>query len=99
LTGKGRVKRKGGAVSISMLFVCFGKPQTGPKLIEADGVTYAACGGAMWLTDYGNEKDPNTKSYDVVYIDAKGVRHELKRVRDLRVTDLASDSKACAGAQ
>lgn len=74
---------------------CSSQP-AGPKLIEADGVTYVACGGAVWGRNEGNPKDPNSWSYEVVFKDVKGDTHELERVRMLKVTDLPSDTPACA---
>lgn len=79
----------------ALLLASCSRHQPGPKLIEADGSTYMACGGATWLLDDGNPKDSNTWSYDVIYRDAGGKNHELKRVRMLRVTDLAADSPQC----
>ena len=67
----------------------------GPKSIYADGVTYTACGGAMWLRNEDNPKDAVSFSYDVLFTDAQGVKHELRRVRNLTVTDLPADTPAC----
>jgi hypothetical protein len=47
-----------------------GTPQTGPKLIQADGVRYTACGGAVWARGDGNSKDPATMTYEVLFEDA-----------------------------
>ena len=70
-------------------------PRPGPKLIEADGVTYTACGGALWLRNDGNLKDPSTMNYDVQFQDAQGLNHHLKMVRMLKVTDLPDDTPLC----
>ena len=70
-------------------------PKPGPKLIEADGVTYTACEGALWLANENNPKDPGTWSWSVVFKDAQGVTHNLPRVRMLTVTDLPNDTPAC----
>jgi hypothetical protein len=67
----------------------------GPKLIEADGVSYAACGGVISVLDDSNQRDPETWSYDVRFTDARGVNHELKKVRNLRITSLPPQSAAC----
>ena len=78
------------------LYAC-GTPHAGPKLIVADGTTYAACGGATWFLNDSDRTDPEARSYTVYFADADGKTHELKRVRALTVSDLPSDSKACAG--
>ena len=94
-------KRNAIAVSVvaccmfaAMLASC--RPRdTGPKLIEADGVSYTACGGAVSVLDDSNPKDPETWSYEVWFTDARGVNHELRRVRKLRITSLPPHSAAC----
>jgi hypothetical protein len=73
--------------------------RTGPKLIEADGATYFACGGALWLPTEGTFKDPDAISYNVLFKDTEGRTHELKRVRKLKVTDLPTGAPACARSQ
>jgi hypothetical protein len=70
-------------------------PKTGPKMIEADGATYVACDGALWLANEGPSKDPGEMSYRVLFKDADGQSHELKRVRMLKVSDLPADSSYC----
>jgi hypothetical protein len=85
------------AICIIAFFVSCNTSQSGhgPQLIEADGKTYTACGGALWLHDDKNVKDPATWSYEVIFADAAGVRHDLKRVRVLKVTDLPAGTSAC----
>jgi hypothetical protein len=71
-----------------------------PKRIEADGVTYVACEGALWLShksEAPNDNEPET--FYVRFRDAQGVDHELKRVRALRVTDLPVDTPECANSR
>jgi hypothetical protein len=75
-----------------------GTPQAGPKLIEADGVRYTACGGAVWAKSDGNSKDPATMTYEVLFKDAQGSNHHLTMVRSLNITDLPSDTPACSSA-
>jgi hypothetical protein len=58
-----------------------GTPQTGPKLIEADGVRYTACGGAVWARSDGNSKDPAMMTYEVLFKDAQGSNHHLTAAR------------------
>ena len=86
------------AIVVLAIFIAVRSNQpikTGPKLIEADGVKYFACGGALWLLNEGNPKDPGERSYYVAFKDANGVMHELKRVRMLKVTELTNDVSAC----
>ena len=56
----------------AVLLILCSKPRTGPKLIEADGVRYIACGGAVWVRNDGNSKDPATMTYEIVFKDALG---------------------------
>jgi hypothetical protein len=67
----------------------------GPKLIEADGVTYTACRDAFWVENEGDPRNADSRSYEVVFKDAQGVEHQLPRVRMLKVTDLPADTSAC----
>jgi hypothetical protein len=67
----------------------------GPKLIEADGVSYTACGGVISVLDDSNQRDPETWSYDVRFTDAGRVNHELRRVGKLRITSLPPQSAGC----
>jgi hypothetical protein len=64
-------------------------------MIDADGVKYLACGGAIWMENQGNAKDPITFTYDVVFEDANRKTHELKLVHSLAITDLPRDTPAC----
>jgi hypothetical protein len=75
-----------------------GTPQTGPKLIEADGVRYTACGGAVWAKSDGNSIDPATMTYEGLFKDAQGSNHHLTMVWSLNITDLPSDTPACSSA-
>jgi hypothetical protein len=68
----------------------------GPKRIEADGMVYLACQGVLWLP---NERwvvgDTEAVGYEVRYRDARGIDHELHKVRMLRISDLPSDTPEC----
>jgi hypothetical protein len=72
------------------------KPRTGPKLIEADGVRYIACGGAFWVRNEGNEKDPGTMTYEIVFTDGLGSKRNLTMVRTLKISDLPDNTPECA---
>jgi hypothetical protein len=70
------------------------RPRVGPKLIQADGASYVACNGVLWLEDVKIPKGyPST--YNVLYRDVQGVNHQLRDVRALRITDLPADTPAC----
>jgi len=81
-----------GAASLSSC----GSPHAGPKLIEADGVSYTTCTGVLALGAEGDYRNPDAASYEVVFTDADGKRHDLKRVRTLYTKDLPSDTPECA---
>jgi len=71
-----------------------------PKRIEADGVTYVACQGVLRLPnnqEIGRDNQP--QSYEVVFQDARGVNHELHRVRMLRITDLPTNTPECVNSR
>ena len=68
----------------------------GPKLIEADGVRYIACGGAFWVRNEGNEKDPGTMTYEIVFTDGLGSKRNLTMVRTLKISDLPDNTPECA---
>ncbi len=88
-------------VTVMMLAVLLSSRGTqragGPKRIEADGTTYVACQGVLWLP---NERwavgDTEAWGYAVRYRDPRGVDHELHRVRLLHITDLPNDTPECA---
>jgi hypothetical protein len=82
--------------SAAALLCACSAPKTGPKLIEADGITYTACGGALWVEDGElNVRDIDSRSYEILFVDAKGITHKLQRIRKLKITDLPSDTPAC----
>jgi len=64
-------------------------------MIEADGVRYIACGGALWVRSEGNSKDPATMTYEIVFKDALGSNHRLTMVHAISMTDLPSDTPEC----
>jgi hypothetical protein len=72
-----------------------GSAHNGPKLIQADGVNYTACNGAIWSSNSNDLRDPSLKTYTVIFKDAQGVEHEMDTVRRLDVTDLPDDTPDC----
>jgi hypothetical protein len=91
--GRARLLSIAAICGVTLLVSC-NAPHAGPKLIEADGVTYAACGGALWVQNE-NPRNVEPITFDVLFQDAQGINHELKGVRMLKVTDLESDSPSC----
>lgn len=78
--------------SAAMLASC--RPRDiGPRLIEADGISYTGCGGVISMLDDSNQRDPETWSYDVRFTDVQGVNHELKSVRNLKITSFCRASR------
>ena len=67
-----------------------------PKLVEADGVAYTACGGALWFEDMREPKDNEPRTYEVIYKDAQGTKHQLTKVRMLKITDLPDNTPSCS---
>jgi hypothetical protein len=68
----------------------------GAKLVEADGVAYTACGGALWFEDVREPKDNEPPTYEVIYKDAHGTKHQLTKVRTLQINDLPDGTPACS---
>jgi hypothetical protein len=68
----------------------------GPRLVEADGVAYTACGGTLWFEDMREPKDNEPRTYEVIYKDAQGTKHQLTKVRTLKITDLPDNTPSCS---
>jgi hypothetical protein len=67
-----------------------------PKRIEADGITYVACLGVLWLpNNQQSERSNQPQTYEVRFRDARGVDHELHMVRMLRISNLPIDTPEC----
>ena len=85
----------GTCFSAALLSACGDSPRPGPKLVEADGATYTACGGALWIVDTKEPKDDEPRTYEVIYKDPRGTKHQLTKVRTLKITDLPDNTPAC----
>ena len=72
-----------------------GSARQGPKLIQADGVNYTACNGAIWFSNSNDLRDPSLKTYTVIFKGARGVEHVMDTVRRLNVTDLPDETPDC----
>jgi hypothetical protein len=68
----------------------------GPAVVYADGVRYVACGGVIWLGHQPSPEDRATGSYEVLFTDPQGKKHNLKMVRMLTTTNLPKGSAVCA---
>jgi hypothetical protein len=82
--------------SAALLSAYGAAPRPGPKLVQADGVTYTACGGALWIADMKEPNDNEPPTYEVIFKDAHGTKHQLAKVRTLRITDLPDNTPACS---
>lgn len=89
-----------GVIVATLICSCGTSRAGGPKRVEADGVTYIGCQGALWLPNHlESPKDNEPQSYYVRFRDAHGVDHELHRVRMLRISDLPSDTPECVNSR
>lgn len=59
-----------------------------PKMIQADGATYVACKGAVWVSKDGNTLFGGTEVYKVTFTDREGTSHSLRGVKKVTVSDL-----------
>jgi hypothetical protein len=58
-----------------------------PQLIEADGQTYVACFGWVWISNEGGLLG-GVSTFTVSYSDADGLGHTIKGIKKLSVSDL-----------
>jgi hypothetical protein len=87
-----------GSLSAATLNSC-NATRPGPKLVEADVAAYTACGGALWFEDMREPKDNEPRTYEVIYKGAHGTKHQLTKVRTLKITDLPDNTPACPNPQ
>jgi hypothetical protein len=67
-----------------------------PKRVEADGITYVACQGVLWLPNNQEpERGNQPQTYEVRFRDARGVDRVLHMVKMLRITDMPSNTPEC----
>jgi hypothetical protein len=85
------------AFLFSLLLAGCRRTDAGPKVIQADGHTYIACGGVLTVhSPREGPYDNNPGTSEVLYQDPQGVRHHLIKVRSLTVTPFAGDPRICA---
>ena|ERR1700722_2237280 len=85
------------AFSFSLLLAGCRRTDAGPKVIQADGHTYIACGGVLTVhSPREGPYDNNPGTSEVLYQDPQGVRHRLIKTRSLTVTPFAGDPRICA---
>jgi len=58
-----------------------------PQLIEADGQTYVACFGLVWIKSEGGLLGGES-TFSVSYSDASGLGHVVKGIKKLSVSEL-----------
>jgi hypothetical protein len=74
------------AFSFSLLLAGCRRTDAGPKVIQADGHTYIACGGVLNVhSSQEGPYDENPGTSEIWYEDPQGVRHHLTKVRSLTV--------------
>src|ERR1700742_815320 len=66
-------------------------PENAPKLIEADGQTYVACEGFIWVSTQSS--DLSGASYSVKFTQKDNISRDLRGVKKLDISDLARDSR------
>jgi len=59
-------------------------------------VAYTASGGALWIADIREPKDNEPRTYEVIYKDPQGTKHQLTNVWTLRITELPDNTPACS---
>jgi hypothetical protein len=64
--------------------------QQSPKLIEADGQTYLACQGFVWVSREGGGLFGGGGTFKVTFTDAAGLSHTLRGLKQVNVSDLPS---------
>ena len=84
-----RIRRSGFLLfPIALAFLCgCGVPHQTPKLIVADGSTYAACQNTLWVSSSSGLLGGDT-SYEIKFTDADGIDHDIRGIKRLEMTDL-----------
>ena len=88
--------RKPLVVALPILAICWagcGTPHQTPKAIEADGQSYVACSGMLWVED--NSGLGGAANYEIKFTDANGTDHDIRGVKKLEITDLPDDTPLC----
>jgi hypothetical protein len=62
--------------------------QLSPKLIEADGQTYVACRGLVWVNFEGGGLFSGGETFKVTFTDAPGLSHTLRGLKRVDVSGL-----------
>ncbi len=59
-----------------------------PRIIEADGQTYVACKGLVWVTSEGGGLLGGSESFKVSFTDATGLAHTLRGLKKVQVSEV-----------
>ena len=59
-----------------------------PKIVEADGQTYIACRGLVWVTSEGGGLLGGSEIFKVSFTDAAGITHTLRGLKKVTVSDV-----------
>ena len=62
--------------------------QQSPKLIDADGQTYVACSGLVWVNLEGGGLFGGGGTFKVTFTDGAGLSHTLRGLKKIEVSDL-----------
>ncbi len=68
-----------------LLAGCSDIPSLSPKVIEADGETFVACTGLVWVT---SEIFGGAGTFKVTFTDAAGLSHTIRGLKKIEVSDL-----------
>ena len=66
---------------------CGDIPQSAPKMIDADGATYFACEGMVWVTS-------ESGTFKISFTDASHLDVMLRGIKKVAVTDLPTTTQA-----
>ena len=68
-----------------LLAGCSDIPSLSPKVIEADGGTFVACSGLVWVT---SELFSGAGTFKITFTDAAGLGHTIRGLKKVEVRDL-----------
>jgi len=72
----------------AVMFMACDDMQISPKMIEADGQTYIACRGLVWVRSEGGGLLGGSESFKVTFTDAAGLGHTIRGLKKVAVTDV-----------
>jgi hypothetical protein len=81
------MKETGALFSLLLVLSGCGVPHSAPKLMDADGTSYAACRDLIWVNEKSGLLGGET-TYDITFTDADGVGHDIRGIKHLTMTDI-----------